>query len=99
MANIKETAMAYQPKKTRNISELEVVNINDLNVEVREGINNDGKEFKYSVVIIKDEEFRIPDSVLGNIKTILSAKPNLKTIKVIKKGQGMSTEYTVIPLD
>lgn len=99
MGNIKETAKAYQPKKTRNVAELEVINLETMSVEDREGINNEGKEFAYKVVIHLNEEYRIPDSVLGSIKTILEAKPTLKTIKVIKKGQGMGTEYTVIPLD
>jgi hypothetical protein len=99
MANIKDTAKAYQPKKTRNIAELEVVNLETLQLETREGVNAEGKDFKYNVILSNGEEFRIPDSVLGSIKTILEAKPTLKTVKVIKKGQGMNTEYTVIPLD
>lgn len=99
MASIKETARAYQPKKTRNITELEVVNIETLQVEVRTGVDQTGKDFNYSVIIKNGEEFRIPDSVLSSIKSILEVKPNLKTVKVTKKGQGLNTEYTVIPLD
>jgi len=99
MGNIKDTAKAYQPKKTRNIAELEVVNIETIQVEEREGVNAEGKPFAYKVAIIGAEEFRIPESVLGSIKTIVEAKPTLKTVRVIKKGQGMNTEYTVIPLD
>lgn len=99
MANIKESAKAYQPKKTRNIAELEVVNLETMQIEERTGTNEDGKEFAYKVAILGNEEYRVPASVLGNIKTILEAKPTLKTVRVIKKGQGMNTEYTVIPLD
>lgn len=99
MANIKETAKAYQPKKTKNITELEVVNLETMQVEVRQGTDNKGKDFNYSVVLVGSEEYRIPDSVLNSIKTIVEAKPSLKTVKVIKKGQGMDTTYTVIPLD
>jgi hypothetical protein len=99
MVNLKESAKAYQPKKTRNIAELEVVNIDQIIVEARDGVNDDGKVFNFIVAIIGNEEYRVPSSVLGSIKTILEAKPNLKTIRVIKKGQGMNTEYTVIPLD
>jgi hypothetical protein len=29
----------------------------------------------------------------------MEAKPTLKTVRVIKKGTGMNTEYTVIPLE
>jgi hypothetical protein len=99
MANIKDTAKAYQPKKTRNITELEVVNLETLQVEVRTGVDKEGKEFNYSVVLKNGEEFRIPDSVLGSIKTFLEVKPNMKTVRVLKKGQGLNTEYSVIPLD
>lgn len=96
---LKETAKAYVPKKTRNIAEMEVVNIDNLQIEDRTGLNEEGKEFKYQVAILNGEEYRVPASVLGSIKTILEAKPTLKTVKVIKKGQGFNTEYTVIPLD
>lgn len=99
MATFKETAKAYQPKKTRNIAELEVVNLETLQVEDRSGMDENGKEFSYKVAIHNNEEYRVPASVLGSIKTILEAKPSLKTVKVIKKGQGMNTEYTVVPLD
>lgn len=99
MTSIKESAKAFVPKQTRNITELEVVNIETLQVEKRSGKDKDGKDFNYNVVISNEEEFRIPDSVLNNIKTILQAKPNLKTIRVLKKGQGLGTEYTVVPLD
>ena len=78
---------------------MEVVNIETVQIEEREGTNNEGKEFSYKVAIIGGEEYRIPESVLGSIKTIIEAKPSLKTVRVIKKGQGMNTEYTVIPLD
>lgn len=98
MATLKETAKAFTPKKTRNIAELEVVNL-DCNIEERSGVNNEGKEFTYNVALIKGEEYRVPESVLNSIKTIMEAKPTLKTVRVIKKGQGMNTEYTVIPLD
>lgn len=99
MANLKDTAKAYVPKKTRNIAELEVVNLENLQVEDRSGVNEEGKEFEYKVAILNGEEFRVPASVLGSIKTILEAKPTLKTVKVIKKGQGFNTEYTTVPLD
>ena len=99
MVNLKESAKAYQPKKTRNIAELEVVDIEQIVVEARQGVNDEGKDFNFMVAKIGNEEYRVPSSVLGSIKTILEAKPTLRHIRVIKKGQGMNTEYTVIPLD
>lgn len=99
MVNFKETAKAYVPKKTHNITELEVVNLETLQIEDRNGVNDEGKEFSYKVALHNGEEYRVPVSVLNSVKAILEAKPSLKTVKVIKKGQGLSTEYTVIPLD
>lgn len=99
MGNLKETAKAYEPKKTKNIADMEIVLIENLQVEDRSGTNEDGKEYSYKVAIYNNEEYRIPASVLGSIKTILEAKPSLKSVKVIKKGSGMNTEYTVIPLE
>lgn len=96
--DLKDTAKAYEPKTTRNISELEVVRL-DYPVQDREAMDKDGKAFKYKVVLVGDVEYRCPDSVLGDIKAIMSAKPSLKTVRVTKKGQGFNTSYTVIPLD
>jgi len=100
MVTIKDFAKEYEPKKTRIITDLEIVNLSTVPVEEREGRDKDtGKPYKYNVGIVDNEEYRIPDTVMKDIKTILEAKPNLKTVKVIKKGQGMGTTYTVIPLE
>jgi uncharacterized protein affecting Mg2+/Co2+ transport len=99
MTTLKDFARAFTPKKTKNISEMEVVNIETLQIEERTGKNSENQEFSYRVAISNGEEYRVPDSVISSINAILEAKPSLKTVKVIKKGQGMATEYTVIPLD
>jgi hypothetical protein len=98
MATIRETAKAFVPKQTKNIADLESVNL-DWNVEDREGKNEEGKDFKYKVMVKDGEDYRVPPSVLNAIKTIVENKPNQKTVRVIKKGTGMNTEYTVIQLD
>lgn len=96
--DLKDTAKSYEPKTTKNISDLEICRL-DYPVQEREAMDKDGKPFKYKVVLVGDLEYRVPDSVLGDIKNILSAKPTLKTVKVTKKGTGFNTQYTVIPLD
>lgn len=99
MATLKDFSKAYEPPKTKNIADMDIVDLG-LPIEERTGSNkDDGKEFKYSVIIRNGEEFRVPASVLNSIKTILEAKPSLTKIKVLKKGTGMATEYTVIPMD
>ena len=98
LVNIRESAKAFMPKTTKNVADLDVVNL-DWPVEDRKGKNEEGKEFEYKVLIKDREDYRIPGSVLNAIKTIVENRPNQKTVRVIKKGSGMNTEYTVIQLD
>ena len=98
MTSLRESAKAYQPSKTKNVADLEAVSL-DSQFEERTGTGTDGKPFAFSVVVIVGQDYRVPDSVLKDIKAIMEAKPSLKTIKVIKKGTGMQTQYTVIPLE
>ena len=86
------------PMKTKNISELEVVRTD---LDIREEVFKEGTadEFKVNVTTINDEEYRVPDSVLKALKSILEAKPGLKTFQVKKTGTGMNTQYIVVPLD
>jgi len=97
MAKLNEEALNYTAPTTKNIADLEVVST-ELELEDRTGKDNDGVEFKYKVIIVEGEEYRVPGSVLGNLKAILGQKPDLKTFKVTKQGAGMNTKYTVIPL-
>lgn len=94
---LKDTALAYESKSVGNIADLPTVST-DLNIEDREGVNEKGDTFKYQVIIVEKEEYRVPVSVLKSLKVILSDNANLKTFKVKKAGQGMETTYTVIPL-
>lgn len=98
MGTIKEEAQAYEPKMTKNIADLELVGVN-FETEDREATDSDGKAFKYKVTVIKDEEYRVPNSVLKSLKVILQEKPDLKTFKVIKTGEGLNTNYTVVPIE
>ena len=98
MANLRECAKVYVPTTTKNIAELEAVSL-DVPIQERKGKNKEGVEFSFHVAIVAGDEYRVPSSVLNDIKAIMSAKPTLKTIRVIKKGQGMATQYTVVPLE
>ena len=98
MANLRETSKEYEPKKTLNIADLDIVSL-DVPMDKVSGTNQEGKDFEYHVAEIEGEKYRVPVSVIESIKTITEAKPELKNVKVVKKGSGMSTEYTVIPLD
>jgi len=98
MAKLIDEAKTFESPQTKNIADLEVCLITDVDVEDRTGLNKDGKEFFYKVIIVNGEEYRVPASVLKALKSILEEKPDLKAIKVKKTGEGLNTEYTVIPL-
>ena len=98
MPTIKQKAQAYEPTKTRNITELEAVSVEqEIKKEVRK--NKDDEEYTISFVVVDNEEYRVPNSVLEQLQTILEEKPDLKTFKVTKKGEGINTSYTVIQLE
>ena len=98
MTTLLESAKAFQPKQTMNVADLEALSLAS-KVEDRVGTDKNGVDFAYKVVIQGGSEYRIPASVLADIKTLLEAKPTLKTVKVIKKGTGMNTKYSVIPME
>jgi len=98
MVSLKESAIAYESTTTKNIADLEEVDVS-LVIEDRTGKNDAGEEFKYKIITVDKEEYRVPNSVLNNLKAILEKKPDLKKFTVSKTGQGMNTKYTVIPIE
>jgi len=96
--SIKQAAQIYQPKSAKNVTELKSVSV-DLVMQLETGTTNEGEEFSYNFIEVSGEKYRIPDSVLANLKAILEKKPTLKTFAVSKTGEGRQTKYTVIPLD
>jgi len=93
MGTIKDEAKNYEPKSSvKNISELEIVDV--LNAVLDE----EDAEFPYKYIEDKGVRYKMPISVLMNLKAILAANPNMKTFKVSKSGKGMDTRYVVIPL-
>ncbi|MHA1201325.1 MAG: hypothetical protein ACTSQ4_02235 [Candidatus Heimdallarchaeaceae archaeon] len=98
MTSLKEAAEGYEPSKTKNIAELEAVSTaQEIKTETR--TNNEGKDYKTSFIELNNLEYRVPASVLEQVQSILKVKPDLKTFKVEKKGEGMNTKYTVIQLE
>ena len=97
MGNIMDEAKAYEPPKTKNIADLEVVRV-DVDIKEETFNDKDGEPFTIKYIEVDGEKYRVPISVLKQLKAILEAKPDLKTFKVAKSGEGMNTEYTTIPL-
>jgi hypothetical protein len=97
MSTLKETSQAYEPKKTKNIVELDKVDVSEP-IEQREGTDSKGDKFTYDVLIRDGIEYRVPATVLEQIKAILAVSPNLEFVSVSKTGENMNTKYTVIPV-
>jgi hypothetical protein len=98
MTTLKEEAQAYEPTHTKNIAELECVSVEqEIKKEVRK--NKSGEEYSLSYINVTGTEYRVPSSVVEQLQTILKVKPDLKTFKVEKKGEGLNTTYTVVQLE
>ena len=96
--SIKDAAKTYVPKATKNIADLKSVSI-DLVLMNESAKDKDGVEFNYNYIEVEGEKYRLPDTVLKDLKAILEKKPTLRTFSVTKQGDGRNTKYTVIPMD
>lgn len=97
--SIRTAAKTYVPKSAKNISELKSVDV-DAALMLEQGTNAEsGEDYSYNYIEVNGEKYRVPDSVLSNLKAILEKKPTLKTFCVSKTGEGRLTKYSVIPLD
>lgn len=97
MAKLNEEAINYNPPKVGTVADLEIVRT-DVEVKEKTAQDKNGVDFTYKYIVVNEEEYRIPNSVLGSLKAILEIKPDLKTFKVTKTGTGLDTRYTLIPL-
>lgn len=104
MAKLNEFAKDYEPAaKTKNIADLKEVptdiELIDDEFEITDKATKQIKTVKQKVVVVDGEQYRIPNSVIGQLKVILEDNPNCKKFKVKKTGTTMDdTRYQVIPL-
>ena len=102
MSNLKETAQAYEPKKTLNIADLDRVDLT-WPVENRAGVavkqDEEGKDYEesysYKVMVVNEMEYRVPNSVLEEIQKMIELVPELQFVNVEKTGSGFGTKYSV----
>ncbi len=101
MANLGDEAKAYEPQQTKNVADLEKIDVSEIVEDDEFDVEEGGKtETIHQKVLVRDgEKYRIPNSVLKSMKTILEKKPNLKIFQVVKQGEGLKTSYTVIPIE
>jgi hypothetical protein len=95
---MKEQAQSYKQNEIKNIAELGKVSVD---IEVKEEVANKGKEdeFSFKYCEVNDIKYRIPNGVFKQLKALLAEKASLKSFKVLKSGEGMSTSYMVVPLE
>jgi len=102
MANLKDAAKEYEPsQKTKNIADLEKVSTDlelvDDSFEFTKG--DETKTVNQKVVVIEEEKYRVPATVLQQLKVLLEDNPDLKFFKVKKSGSTKEdTRYQCIPL-
>ena len=102
MTTLSDFAKTYEPARTRNIADLKEVPTNldlkDDEFQAEDRETGATKTVKQKVVVINGEKYRVPISVIADLKAILEKNPTLQKFSVSKKGTGLQTKYTVIPL-
>lgn len=96
MATLRDAAENYEAPSTLNIADLDIIPI-DCPIEEKVFKEGTEDEFKINVAKYKGEDYRVPNSVLDTIKTLLKEMPEINYVKVIKEGTGMNTKYKVVP--
>jgi hypothetical protein len=94
MTTIGEFADKYEPAKKGNVTDLAEVSVN-LELHEQTGKNNEGKEYKYKFIKIGESEYRVPSTVIEQVKAMRKLRPDMKTFKVTKTGSGLLTKYKV----
>lgn len=104
MASISQFAKDYVPTATtKNIADLPEVStdldIEDDEFEFTDKATGKTKTVNQKVIEINGEKYRIPMSVIKQVKILLEDNPNLKRFKVRRSGKTKDdTTYMVIPL-
>lgn len=95
--NIKEKAQNWVPPP--KITDISRIPIEAEIFDDGEGVNPEtDKPYTYSYMMLNDKEIRVPESVISQLKDQLKENPNMKAFKVTKKGEGILTRYTVVPI-
>lgn len=101
MAKLGEYAKEHvSATATKNITDLPEVLVD---MELQDDsfeFEKDGetKTVNQKVIMVGEEKFRVPTSVINQLKVHLEDNPTMKKFKVRSNGSGMDTRYTVIPL-
>ena len=103
MTKLNEFARDYESKATKNIAELPEVFVDmELEDDSFEFTDKNGevKTVKQKVINQDGEKYRVPISVIQQLKVLIEDNPEMKKFKVKKSGEGKdNTRYLVIPLE
>jgi len=100
MSKISEYVKDYEPTtKTKNIAELDKVST-DLELQDDDyEFTKDGetKTVKQKVIVVDGENYRVPVTVIQQLKILIEDDPDLKSFKVKRSGSTKDdTRYQVI---
>ena len=104
MGKLSDYAKEYVPQQTtKNIADLQSVStdieIEDDEFEFTDKVTKQIKTVKQKVIIVNGEAYRVPVTVIQQLKVLLEDNPGLKKFKVKKSGQTKDdTRYQVIPI-
>jgi hypothetical protein len=104
MSKIGEFAKDYEPQQTtKNIADLSEVStdleLEDDEFEFADKVTKQTKTIKQKVVDVNGEKYRVPVSVIQQLKVIMEDNPQLKRFKVKRSGSTKDdTRYQVIPI-
>lgn len=104
MTKLNEYAESYEPaSKTKNIADLKEVSTDmdliDDEFKITDKITKAEKTVKQKVITVNNEKYRVPASVISQLKIILEDNPKCTKFKVKKSGTTIDdTRYQVIPL-
>ena len=103
MATIAEVAKDYKSTTTKNIADLDKVStkleLTEDSFDIKDDVTGQMKTIKQQVVIINDEKFRVPVSVIQQLQILLVDNKELQFFKVKKTGTNKdNTKYQCIPL-
>lgn len=104
MTTLNEFAKDYEPpQKTKNIADLKEVStdveLEDDEYEFTDKTTKQATTVKQKVITVEGEKYRVPTTVIQQLKIILEDNPNCKKFKVKRSGSTKDdTRYQVIPL-
>lgn len=99
MVSIAEASESYKEPETLNISDLENFSVAE-ELQTFHGTNSAGEDFSYDYIERDGVKYRVPASVIKQIKALREKKPELMEFQVLRTGTGKNdTTYNVIPAE